>query len=168
MKPANPSEPARVLWFEGEPRAIPVAAIVPAVEDGALRFGALPPDRCTLWIDAAPWAPLVLRDVAVGAEDLDLGTRTFSRGSAVRVKLLLREGQDAPRLSVWASPAEGRSYSRGLRSSGEKECVLRGLGAGRATVTLRVAMDDACRRTPRTVDVDGAETTETVIELHLR
>lgn len=168
LKAAGSYEPGRVLVFSGEPGATPVATLVPVFDGGALRFGAPAPGRYTLWIDVAPWAPLVLRDVAIGGEDLDLGPLTFSRGSSVRIRLLVKEGQDAPRVSVWASPAAEPRCSRGVNSNGEKEFVLRGLGPGRHEIQAMPVMGTPSPIPRRTVDVDGAETTEVTIDVDLR
>lgn len=168
IKAPGTYEPGRILVFSGEPGATPAATLLPAYEDGALRFAAPPPGRYTLWFDVAPWAPLVLRDVVIGAEDLDLGTLAFPRGSSVRIRLLLKEGADAPRISAWSWPVEEPRCSRGLNSNGEKECVLRGLGPGRHEVQTMLVMSDTQPARKHTVEVDGAETTEVVIEMDLR
>ena len=89
---------------------------------------------------------------------------TDSRGSSIRVKLKIKEGQSAPRIALFASSLEEPRYTRYLNSWGQEEIVLRGLGRGRFSLLGHGMMgipDDALIR--REVELDGM--TDLTIEL---
>ncbi len=110
-----------------------------------------------------------MRGVEVGTADVDLGEREFPAGSAVRVRVLVEEGQAAPRLSVWAQADGAPGYSRGLNSGGETDVVLRGLGPGRFSVTSLPIMGGLPpTRVLHEIEVDGRERSVHQIELDLR
>jgi hypothetical protein len=102
-----------------------------AVLDGdVLRFDRRAPGTDDLWIDIAGFAPLRVGDVALHRGDNDLGAVSLPRGSAVRIRVLRRDGEVAPELVVAAIPAAGFAYQRSLRTAGRTAATLTGLGAG--------------------------------------
>jgi hypothetical protein len=126
----------RVFAYEGEPGGKPVFQRTCAVVNGGLEFGVPRAGTFTLWIDAAPYAPLILRGVELGDDDVDLGQLTFPVGSTIHIKCLLKDGSAAPRLAIWAHRMAEPMYSRGLNSGGGSEIDLRGLGPGKFTVNV--------------------------------
>jgi len=161
--------PPRALFFAGDPSGETVFQRDCALVNGGLEFGTPPPGRYTLWLNVAPWAPLVLRDIEVSAEDLDLGVREFPIGSSVRVHMLVGLGEAAPRLSVWAHSKNAPVYSRGLNSRGETDAVLRGLGPGSFQVMAMPIMGAMPRtRMSYEIKVDGEATTIREIQWDLQ
>jgi hypothetical protein len=104
---------ARVAVYDGPVKGEPRASLYAPLVDGVLRFTDVPRGRVTLWIDVgSDYAPLVLRDVEIAAGITDLGTAKFTRGSSLRIKLTVKEGQAPPRIYVL-----GAAQDRARRST---------------------------------------------------
>jgi hypothetical protein len=151
---------ARVAVYDGPAKGEPRAWLHAPLVDGVLRFTGVPRGRATLWIDAGdPFAPLRLADVEVRAGINDLGTAEFPRGSALRVRVPVKEGQAAPRIYVSATREAAPELMRDVNSDGEAEVVLAGLEAGVYTVHLSMIMARE-RRPDREIEVDGVRDVE--------
>ena len=126
-----------VLLFAGEARGEPAHRATAIVEDEgrSLVFGGFTPGTYTIWIDADPFAPLVLPDRALGEGTTDLGEVAVSEGARVVLELLLPEGQAAPRAYAWASHEGEPAYRRSVNWQGPK-AVLTGLGPGRHEIRV--------------------------------
>ncbi|NJN14103.1 MAG: hypothetical protein HC813_00060 [Planctomycetes bacterium] len=94
------------------------------------------PGRYDLWIDLPGFAPLTLPDQPLDNLEEDLGLLALSRGSSLRVRLLLRGGLLPPELIVSAQAETTPRYQRSLRMAAQEEALLPGLGAGRFRVTV--------------------------------
>jgi hypothetical protein len=103
--------------------------------------------------------------VALVEGETDLGVLRPLPGSSIRLHVRVPEGQDAPRVGLFATRVGEPSYHRGLNSQGETEVVLRGLGPGRFRVTAAPVMAMGGARLVETVDCDGAS--EVVLTLDL-
>src|SRR6185436_17436171 len=115
--------------------------------------------RATLWIDAGrEYAPLVLADVEIAEGLTDLGTAKFSRGSSLRVRQSVKEGQAAARIYVSARREQAPAYFRDLNSGGEAITVLSGLEAGFYTVSYGPIM--AGKRSEQQLEIDGVSDVE--------
>ena len=129
-------DPARVVvrLFPGEPKGqgLDVRGLVNPASD-ALTFGGYDPGTYTVWIDMVKAAPLVLRDVALGEDDVDLGRFDPDPGSRVVVEVLVKDGQSPPRTSMIARRLDEPAYTRSIVSS-ESRVTLSGLGPGRFQV----------------------------------
>ncbi len=125
---------------------------------------AIPPGTWTLWIDpGAVFEPLLLRDVEVAGQVER--TVEFRTGSALRVRVLVPEGQDPPRLYVSARSEGGPDHYRDLNSRGEAEVVLAGLAAGRYAVSYGQIMNLRTRHS-EVLEFDGLS--DQTLELDLR
>jgi hypothetical protein len=160
----------RVLFFVGEPSATPAFSRTEPLADGGIEVGAPPPGTYTLWIDAPPFAPFVLRGLQIGTDDIDLGQRAFPVGSSVRLHVLVKEGEAAPRLALSAQCSEHPGHTRSLNSGGETDVTLHGLGPGRFGVSWWIISGSGLKRppAPTIITVDGAASTVHEIELDLR
>ncbi len=159
--------PPRLVAWRGEPRGTPDFQSECVLAGEGISVAAPPPGRWTLWIDTLEYAPLLLRDVAVGEDGADLGRIALSRGSSIRVRARVAEGTSAPRLSIWAWHGEEPAYVRGLNSDGATEVLLSGLGAGTFTLTIgAIVGGPSDARLRREITVDGAE--GTVVDIDWR
>ena len=160
----------QVQLHAGEPDGKSLRSLTPAVADGVFTLGGFAPGTYTLVIDARQRAPVVIRDVTLTGDRTDLGTINASKGATVRIKLKIKEGEDAPRIYASAYCKGPIAHSRYVNSRGELEVLLRGLGVG--TYELRASpmrgMGGGGARTAlhETIESDGA--TEIVRELDLR
>jgi hypothetical protein len=156
----------RVLAFAGAPEGAPAHVAVPEVDDeGLVSFGTIPAGRWTLWLDVARHAPVVFRDVDIPASGLDLGTVAPSRGSTLRVRLLVREGEAPPDWSAWARRLGEPAYTRSVRTSGEEELVVPGLGPGRFEVVSSHTLGSSLGFLKEVVEVDGIGDVARTIDL---
>ncbi len=156
--------------YDGEPAGKALQDLVPTFEDGVFTLAGYSPGTYTLIVNARKRAPAVIRDVTLTQEELDLGTIALPAGATVRIKLKLKDGEDAPRILASAHCKGPISYSRYINSRGEAEVLLKGLGAG--TFELRAGpmrgMGDrgGGKAIQETIESDGR--TEIVRELDLR
>lgn len=147
---------ARVALYEGGVQGEPRAWLHAPLVDGVLRFSGVPRGRATLWIDPGQeFAPLVLENVEIGAGITDLGAREFSRGSSLRLRLSVKQGEVAPRIYVHARRTQAPTLDRQLNSDGEAEVVLSGLEAGSYAVTHDAIMNATRRPAERQIEFDG-------------
>ncbi len=157
----------RALLYRGEPRGAPAATLSAVIEGTTARFGGYEPGTWTVWMDVAPFAPVVLKDVVLGAGETDLGSVAFSEGSSIRVTVLVKAGQAFPRVNVWATrEGEEPGYHRGADGQ-SAEIRLSGFGPGRFRVTgsPTMAMGTSVRLS-EVVEVDGVH--EATLTLDLR
>ena len=101
----------------------------------------------------------------IDAEDVDLGTVMLSRGSTVRVKVLVPNDQTPPRIYASAWTQRPFPYARYINFSGQAEVLLRGLGKG----TFRVRahpMNGGKAHVDEEVTADGEN--EVLVTLDLR
>lgn len=155
----------KVLLYRGPPQGAPAATLTAVIEGQTARFGGFEPGTWTVWMDVAPFAPLVLEGVTLGSGETDLGAVAFSEGSSIRVVVLVKEGQAVPRVNVWAHrEGEEPAYYRGTEGQ-TPEFRLSGLGPGRFRVDAGPTMGGP-KRVSETVDVDGSH--EATVTLDLR
>lgn len=126
-----------VLLYAGEIEGEPAVRTTAAVEDEGrtLVFGGFEPGTYAVWIDADPFAPLVLPLRVLGEGTTDLGEVSGSDGASVVLELLLPAGQAAPRAYGWAEHAGEPAYQRRVNWQGPR-AVLTGLGPGRHRITV--------------------------------
>lgn len=157
----------RVLLYRGEVKGEPLAVLTAKREERRYTFGGFEPGRYTVWIDTAPFAPVVLRGVDLAGGANDLGTAAVHDGAGIRVEILVKEGQSAPRIYLFASRITEPRYTRGLNSNGEAAIELRGLGAGRFSVLAAPIMGgpSAGKGLDETVELDGKSTCTFTLDL---
>ena len=161
----NPGSARRevVRLYRGEPAGEPAYETAGLVEGDRVSFAGFEPGRFTVWIDATPFAPTVLRNVDLGPGETDLGQVPVNVGTTLVLQVLRKPGASIPELTLAAS-AEGRPppYVRFTQGVGNA-ARLTGLGAGRFEVYVS---GTGVRFRPRTITVDG--TGEFPIEVELR
>jgi hypothetical protein len=157
----------RVFLYWGAPRGEPLCRLRAEVDETTLRFGGFEPGTYTLWIDATPFVPIVLEGVELGAGETDLGAVETSDGATIRLKVLVEEGGDPPRVALFASALGEPSYTRGLNSRGEAEVLVRGLGPGRFGVLAYLVMGGtgAPPGIQETIESDGKKDIELTLDL---
>ena len=116
------------------------------------------------------FAPAVLRDAVFGEEGASLGPVTLSEGSRVRVRILVKEGQAVPRVSLFATREGLPGYSRFMNSNGEAEAVLGGLGPGRFRIQSSAIMGPGTQGGARGAiaeshEIDGSTDLELTLDL---
>jgi hypothetical protein len=154
----------RVLLFTGEPDGSPRFTSRLVVEGGAARFGGFAPGRWTAWIDVPGFAPVVLREITLGEEPTDLGTVRLQRGSTLRFRLQVPEGQVAPPVYVAVWGKTEPLYARYVTSSGESEVVVPGFGPG--AFDLRVSRTNGgATLLQDMVTLDGSRDREWTLDL---
>ncbi|MFV1960047.1 MAG: hypothetical protein ACC662_11620, partial [Planctomycetota bacterium] len=91
----NPGQPrsVRVFLYEGDPVGPPAHPCTGWGEGRTVTFSGFVPGTWTVWIDASPFAPAVLRGVVLGEGAIDLGEVAASEGARIRVHLRVPEGQ---------------------------------------------------------------------------
>ncbi len=150
---------ARVGYYDGPAKGEPRAWLHAPLVDGALRFTGVARGRASFWIDAGrEYAPLVLTDVEIGEGLTDLGTAKFSRGSSLRIRQTVKEGQAAARIYVSARREQAPFLFRDHNSQGETIAVLSGLEAGFYSVSYGAIMEG--KRSERQIEVDGVSDVE--------
>lgn len=155
----------RIAVYRGSVNEEPVAWIRAPIVDGVARFRGLEPGKWTLWIDPiADFAPLVLTDVEIGPGSTSLEPAIFARGSSVRVKVLVNDGEATPSISITAQATREPRSHRWLNSRGEADPVLPGLGAGEYEVRAQVMLMVETRLTRRLV-LDGTTDVELTLDL---
>jgi hypothetical protein len=155
--------PDRILLFAGKPEGEPIRICEAKYKDGVGRIGGFEPGSYTLWCDLPPAAPLILRDVVLGAATTDLGELTRPEGATIRVKVQTREGQQTTRIDISATPIEGPFYSRIASSpSGATEAALGGIGPGRFKVEVRTGDSRAAPKQHEVVSTGAGEILLTV------
>ena len=108
------------------------------------RFAGYVPGTYTVFIDAPPFAPRMLRDVKLGEGKTDLGEIAFERGSTVTVRMRTSEGKPAPQVSIQARQNSEPRYVR-TQGAGLDALRVRGLAAGH--FTIRVTWTDIAAET---------------------
>ena len=145
----------RIAAFESGAESGPTRWLHATVTDGVARSGELGPGTWNLWVDAGDdWAPLRLERVRIDERGATLEPLQFTHGSSLRVRVLTPEGASPPRLFVSAMHSSEPKFWRSLNSNGESEVVLRGLCAGRFSVSVNAIMGDHSRPA-RELEFDG-------------
>jgi hypothetical protein len=157
-----------VLLYRGEPEGASLHKTTARVEGGrTVRFGGFAPGTYTVWIDADPFAPVVLRDVALGEGETDLGAVTLEEGRKVRLRILAKEGEPTGHVSVWATRKGEPTYRRAAYGRDAKEGVwVSGLGSGVFDVSASTITTQGPKSVEETVDLTSA--TEATLTLDLR
>ncbi|MHC4953881.1 MAG: hypothetical protein ACYTGZ_08320, partial [Planctomycetota bacterium] len=130
--PASGSTTPRVIATDENGSVVVVDA---QVAGGELRFAGLAPGTWALRFDLPGRAPAAREGVVLTAGDNDLGPLALPRGSTLRFRVSMPAGALAPELVVSAQAVATPRYQRSLRTKGEPEFALPGLGAGRFRVT---------------------------------
>lgn len=145
----------RIAAFEAGAESGPTRWLHATVLDGVARSGELTPGTWDLWVDAGDdWAPLRLERVRIDDGGAALEPLQFTHGSSLRVRVLTPEGASPPRLYVSAMHSSEPKFWRSVNSNGEPEVVLRGLCAGRFSVSVNAIMGDHSRPA-RELEFDG-------------
>ncbi len=144
-----------VQLFRGAAEGEPAAVLNPVLADGRMRAGGFAPGRYTIWIRVPGGAPVVIPDADLATGVNDLGELKPRRGSSVRLRIAVPEGQVAPRLTVTAVRLDPPRYTLSVQSNGEAEIVIPGLGAGRFEVTARQPSNPSETTLRRVVETDG-------------
>jgi hypothetical protein len=145
----------RIAAFEPGADLGPTRWLHAAVLDGVARSGELAPGTWNLWVDAGDdWAPLLLERVRIDERGATLSPLQFTHGSSLRVRVLTPEGASPPRLFVSAMHSSEPKFWRSVNSNGESEVVVRGLSAGRYSVSVNAIMGDHSRPA-RELEFDG-------------
>jgi hypothetical protein len=132
----NPGKPRTlpVLLYAGEPTGPPAHRLPALLEGRQARISGWVPGTWTVWIDAQPFAPVVLRGVELGDEDVDLGEIATSDGSSFVARLVREEGKELPRLSAFVVREGEPHYVRSVQAWKQAEVRVSGLGPGRFRV----------------------------------
>jgi hypothetical protein len=152
-------------------RLLPVAAgqapvlLDVSLADGRARFDGFRPGRYTLRFDLPGVVPLTLRDVVLADGVTDLGTLNVDAGTALRFRILARQGATVPELTIVARSLAAPRYRRSRRTGGAEEAVVAGLSAGAFQVGAWES-HTGLRVWSRRVDVDG--TNDVRLEVDLR
>lgn len=103
---------------------------IEVLEEGGCRATGFEPGTYTLFFDIEPFAPRVLRGIALGQEVTDLGELTFEAGSCVNVTVKAAATAGISSVGARTEAIDGPRYGR---SSVTMEGVerIRGVGAGR-------------------------------------
>ena len=153
----------RVGRFAGESRGAPLEWHYAPIDEGIARCG-VPRGRWTFWVDPmADGVPFVLPDIEVNGVT-KVATPQLSPGSSILVRILVREGQSAPRVYVRAQNRAEPSYDRQINSRGEHVLQLSGLDHGTFDVSVFSGLRGSSLE--REVLLDG--TTDVELELDLR
>jgi hypothetical protein len=162
MNPGQKHSDTVSMW-RGPMRGAPATTTKALVDGKTARFGSFAPGRWTVVIDIPVCAPVVLRDVELGAGETDLGTVALSEGTSLMFEVKFPEGQSAPRIQVTADRLDPPpAYQRwGEIGDGGR---LPGLGAGRFRVTAHPTMGGALLL-DREIEVDGTAEFPIVIEV---
>jgi hypothetical protein len=155
----------RVLLFAGEPTGAAAHEAKGVVQDDVVRFGGFPVGRYTVWIDGPPYAPLVLRDVALGEGETDLGQARPEKGATLRLRILPKEGEASPRIGVNLRKVGEPSYGRYVVSRGEDVVEVSGIGPGSFELSLVPQAAPLPRTLKETVESDGASLIERTLDL---
>ncbi len=163
----------RVLLFEGEIGDKPVASLRAKFDNKTITLGGFNAGTYTLWIDANPFVPIVVRNVTLrGDVTNNLGRFPTRVGSSIRLRVLVKPRQVAPRMVLSASSVQEPLYHRSVNPTGGAEVVLRGLGAGTFRVYAGATMSivrpgmKMPKRLRETIELDG--TNEHVLTFDLR
>lgn len=146
-----------VRLYKGEPKGegVKLLGLLSSTGDSFV-FGGYEPGTWTLWADVPGFAPVVLRDVALGAKSGELGPVTPPAGATLELRVHVAEGQSPPRFSLWARRLDDPSYSRRLDGSATV-LSLTGLGAGQFELT-GLAYGGSVEPIKQTIEVDGTNT----------
>jgi hypothetical protein len=124
------TEPSVVLGGPGG-----LARAGAALAGDRLSFAGFEPGRYDLWVDVAGFAPRLLHGVRLGEGTSDLGTVELGRGSALQIRVLGRDREALPALTIAAQAEAAPRYQRSLRTDGGERALLAGLGEGTFRVT---------------------------------
>ncbi len=129
----------RVVVFEGGTLEKTVKSINPTLKGTTWRLGGLPPGKYTLWIEAYQKAPIIKKNVTVGEGVTDLGMLQQPVGATIRVRVAT-QSDTKPQTWVQVHHQGEPKYQRSmwLQMADGKDLVVKGLGAGRFKVTVRV------------------------------
>ncbi len=133
--------------------------------DDRLRFDGFRPGRYTLRFDLPDRVPVTLRDVVLGDGVTDLGPLPVDPGTALRVRILGRQGETVPELTIVARALSAPVYRRSVRTGGAGEAVVAGLGAGAFQVAA-FERHTGLKVWSRRIDADG--TNDLQLEIDLR
>lgn len=156
------SATVRVLLFQGE-AADPVRETSVSVVDKGITVGGYAPGTYDIWLDVPDAVPVLLTGVKLTDGHVDLGTIETRTGATVRVSILMKEGDAAPRIGLSAWYLGPRVYSRWTSSRGESVVTVGGLGPGSFRVMANGQSVGSLPGLDKTVESDG----EGVIELTL-
>ena len=124
-----------------------------ALVEGVRRLAGFAPGTYTLWLDVSPFAPRLLRGVALGPGRTDLGEVAFDGGATIAIRVLVHDGAKAPQIRGAAEPQKQPSYQRDVERSGD-DVRIRGLGPGTFDVGLSwTGPDGLDRHLSRTVEI---------------
>ena len=155
----------RVLLYDGEAVGDPAHECTGWMDGRTVTLSGFVPGTWTVWIDAKPFAPAVLRDVELRDGDTDLGEVAATEGARLRIHVRVSEGQVPGTCTVYAARTTQPSYTRSLHFAGSpRGFVLAGLGPGTFRVTVSVMMGGLAL--DETIEVAGDEEIE--LELDLR
>ena len=98
------------------------------------RGGGFAPGTYDLLFDVPGYVPFKVESVKIEDGDNPLTLPTPDRGTTIRIRLLVEEGQSPPRIFASAHHQGEPRYVRYLNSRGEAEVLLSGLGTGRYKV----------------------------------
>ena len=154
----------RLIAFKGPVTSVAKGRPVPIrIVDGNLTCGSLPAGTWTLWLDIRGFVPLTIDKVEVLASGVDLGTLSLSRGSSFRVVYKVKEGQSAPRGSVWVRSLSEPTYVRVVNGD-LGDLVVSGLRAGRYSVRAGSHVGGVVAINEE-IEVDGSNSVERVVDL---
>jgi hypothetical protein len=125
-------------------------------EGRVISFSGYEPGTWTIWVDAGPFAPVILEDVVLTDGETDLGEAAAHYGSTIVVDIVLPKDQDMPRMYAWAMREGEPTYSRRVDAQSDAVLRIRGLGPGRFRVSAGSHMGGGLRL-DQTVEVDGRE-----------
>ncbi|MHC4971314.1 MAG: RNA polymerase sigma factor [Planctomycetota bacterium] len=136
-----------------------------SLAEGRLRFDGFRPGRYTLRFDLPGVVPLTLRDVVLADGVTDLGTLNVDPGTALRFRILGREGETVPELTIVARALAAPRYQRSRRTGDAETAVVSGLRAGTFLVSAW-ERHTGLKVWSRRIDADG--TNDVQVEIDLR
>jgi hypothetical protein len=165
VNPGRP-RPIQVGYFKGKAQGEPVKLVGGRLdaEGRHLEFDLPKPGTWTVWIDASPFRPVVLRDVTFGSDDVDLGTVDVDEGSKVTIEVLLKDGAAMPRLWAYATYEGTPAYNRRADSGKGTSFTLSGLGPGRFKLRVGSHMGGP-GGLDEEIEVDGTTAIQRVLDL---
>ncbi len=133
------------------------------VRDGERwRFTGYVPGRCSLWLEPERGAPVVMRDIDLGAAGNDLGTLEPRPGSTLRVRVRVDEGFVAPAFTTTVYRQTAPELCMAHRVDSENgETRVGQLPAG----VYQVFIDSAVPVGDREITLNGTDDAELVFDL---
>jgi len=150
-----------VLLYVGEPGPIERFELIPRRVGDSLQISGYDPGTYTLWVSASRAAPLILRNVALGSEDADLGMLPLRKGSTLKLRVRVNKPFVAPpiRLKLHRLDQPVLRAKKSAADGGRLD--LRNLGAGR----YKLEIECGPLEEDRVVTVDGIADREVLIDL---